>query len=238
MMQYEIITYDEFTKRKDGGFYVLYWTESGRYYGGRAVDYNRRKHEDTHTTGTYITNHWRKHGPPDIVVVIPLNKHHKEFEQTWLDIFRNGPLYDKSVCLNMSGRADWSFDCLTFEQRSKGGKKGAATNKKNGTGYHGLSLEQRRAAGKKGYPLSLGKLTPEQRSKHGRNTYSISLGTLTTKEMSDNAKRTHRKLSPQQVRFARRLWSDGADQLAIGSLFGLDSSTISRMVRGVTYADV
>ena len=241
MTQYEIITYDEFKQRRDGGFYLLYWSESGRYYGGRAVDYSRRKHRERFgKRPTYLSSQWNKRGPPDSVIVAPLKEYHCAFEQAWLDLFsRFGPLYDKR-CMNMSGSADSHYDGLTQEQLReygrRGGIKAAVTNKRNGTGcFYGntRTLEQCR----KTYAKTLGKLTPEQRSEGARKAYA-------TRKRNGNPPVggggfCMRKLISSQIHDIRHLLALG-DMLKreIAECFQVSRRTIRSIEVGETYADV
>ena len=215
--EYEIITFDEFKSRKDGGGYLLYWNETNKYYFGRAAVYERRHHEGTvDRDDIYLNRHWKKYGPPDVVVVVPLEKSLCEsFEKAWLDIFRGGSLYDKSVCMNTSSRADCSFDCMTIEQRSAAGRHRGELTQKYGTGIFGLTPEQRSEYGKLGYKNSIGKFTNEQRMEIG-----------------------NKKLTQSQVHEIRHLLALGdVSQVEIAEHYPVVQTAISHIKLGHTYAD-
>ena len=251
---YEIISHDEYKRRKDGGFYVLYWSKNGRYYGGMTADYSNRRHRSGLHKDTWLSSHWKKHGPPDLVIVVPLKEGRRAFEQSWLDLFsRNGPLYTKK-CMNMGGSAGNPGVFLTPERRHKFAMMGYNAS------WGKLSPEERRSqcsaagkrGGKSGTPeqrkeratrawstckakgVGLPSITPEQRMEN----YKKGFGKMTTKQRSDLAKRNFRVLDRNQVHSVRRLLSIGdMTHKEIAEYFPCTVHTIDDISKGNTYKE-
>lgn len=209
-----------------------------------------------------------KNGPPDIVIVVPLEKEcNLAFEQVWLDLFaRFGQLYDRR-CMNMSSKALGSLDCLSPEQRRENGRKGAAVQIKGLIGIHGYTTEQRR----ENYQRGLAKLTieqrreiqkksdvtqkkngtgyrgltPEQRSEAGKKGAATHKenGTgfcysLSAEQRIENGKKI-RKLTDQQVHDIRHLLAlEDMTQVEIAYHFPVTNGVICRINSGRSYADV
>ena len=255
MSETEVITYEEYKKRQDGGFYVLYWVETDRYYGGSSKKFSGRHHKyDVDRCGTYLFRHWKKHGPPDIVIVVSLEEGRFEFEQAWLDIFQDGPLYDRSTCLNTTkyARGGWdltpaqrkraldnSFGKLTLEQYRELGRVSGKKNYLAGIGIAGLTRAQRKEAYEKSLKNGFGNmnLTSKQLSAAGKKGYKNGLGKLTSEDHREIGLKV-RKLDRVQIHEIRHLLALGdMTHEKIAEHFPVKHSTISNINRGVFYAD-
>lgn len=225
------------------GIYEIRNLVNGKRYIGSAVHFRYRwgKHLSELKRGVHHSSHlqraWNRYGESSFSfhkLIICDRKNLLMYEQTCMDAYKPEYNVRKKANSNLGIKKSPEAIAKFVKSRRANGGWGHSEETRNK-----ISESLKGRPGRKPSPESLEKMRAVQKAMVRpwmQDVWNRKVGVPRAQEVRVKLSKAVAKFSDEQVRLIRQKYKDGALQKELAEEFGVTGSSISELVRGVTYA--